>query len=42
VWQYGEGQTYTQTDTDTHTHTHTHTDGRNHYTFRVDYDTREM
>ena len=32
VWACGEGQT----------HTYTHTDGRDHYTFRVVYDSREM
>jgi len=28
--------------THTHTHTHTHTDSRDHNTFRVVYDSREM
>jgi len=36
VWACGEGQT------DTQTQTHTHTDVRDHYTFRVVYDSREM
>ena len=40
VWACGRGQTDRQTDR--HTHTHTHTDVRDHYTFRVVYDSREM
>jgi len=36
VWACGEGQT------DTPTGRHTDTDGRDHYTFRVLHDSREM
>ena len=34
VWECGDGQTDTQIDR--------HTDGRDHYTFRIVYDSREM
>ena len=42
VWECGEGQTDTQTDTQTDRQTDTHTDARDHYTFGVVYDSREM
>jgi len=35
-------QTHRQTDRHTHTHTHTHRNARDHNTFRVVYDSREM
>ena len=40
MWACGQGQTDRQTDRQTDTQTDI--DGRDYYTFRVDYDSREM
>jgi len=42
VYTCGRGQTHTHTHTHTHTYTDGHTDARDHNTFRVVYDSREM